>query len=133
VQSEAGIRFDSIPFKSGTDAVAACRAGDIPLVMEAPPVVVPHVTAGKLKALAVSGSVREPLLPDVPTVGEVLGHSVAGETWFGLVVPRGVGAEIVARLQGAAAAALGRPDLRKIYNGFGWRLIDGSSRANSRR
>ena len=127
LQSEAGIRLESIPFKSGTDAVAACRSGDIPLILEAPPVVAPHVIAGRLKALAVTGSVREPILPNVPTVGEALGRSVSGETWFGLVLPQGTSPEVVARLQRAAATALARAELRKVYNDFGWRIIDGSS------
>jgi tripartite-type tricarboxylate transporter receptor subunit TctC len=120
---------DSIAFKSGVDAVAAARSGELPLVMEAPPVIAPHVTAGRLKALAVTGTVREPVLPNVPTIGEALGRSVAGETWFGLVAPQGTPAEAVTRIQRAAAAALARAELRKLFGEFGWRLIENSSPA----
>ena len=127
VQSEAGLKLEWLPFKGGVEAVAACRAGDIPLAVEAPSTVAQHVKAGALKALAVTGTVREPTLPDVPTVSEILGRPVPGETWFGLVLPRGTPAEIVARLQRDTAAALARPEIRAVYSRFGWRLIEGSS------
>ena len=126
-QSEAGLRLEWLPFKGGVEAVAACRAGDIPLAVEAPSTVVQHVKAGALKALAVTGTFREPTLPDVPTVSEILGRKVPGETWFGLVLPRGTPTEIVVRLQRDAAAALARPEMRAVYTRFGWRLIEGSS------
>ncbi len=126
-QSEAGLKLEWLPFKGGVEAVAACRAGDIPLAVEAPSTVAQHVKAGALKALAVTGTVREPTLPDVPTVSEILGRRVPGETWFGLVLPRGTPAEIVARLQRDTAAALARPEIRAVYSRFGWRLIEGSS------
>ena len=126
-QSEAGLKLEWLPFKGGVEAVAACRAGDIPLAMEAPSTVVQHVKAGTLKALAVTGAVREPLLPDVATVSETLGRRVPGDSWFGLVLPRGTPTEVVARLQRDAAAALARPEMRAVYTRFGWRLIEGSS------
>ncbi len=126
-QSEANLRLDWLPFKGGVEAVAACRAGDIPLAVEAPSTVVPHIKAGTLKALAVTGTAREPTLPDVPTISEILGRRIPGETWFGLVLPRGSAPEVVARLQRDAAAAIAKPEMRAVYSRFGWRLIDGSS------
>ena len=126
-QSEANLRMEWLPFKGGVEAVAACRAGDIPLAVEAPSTVVPHIKAGTLKALAVTGSVREPTLPDVPTISEILGRRIPGETWFGLVLPRGTPPEVVARLQRDAAAAIAKPEMRAVYSRFGWRLIEGSS------
>ena len=126
-QSEANLRLDWLPFKGGVEAVAACRAGDIPLAVEAPSTVVPHIKAGTLKALAVTGTAREPTLPDVPTISEILGRRIPGETWFGLVLPRGTAPEIVARLQRDAAAAIAKPEMRAVYSRFGWRLIEGSS------
>ena len=127
VQSEANLRMEWLPFKGGVEAVAACRAGDIPLAVEAPSTVVPHIKAGTLKALAVTGSVREPTLPDVPTISEILGRRIPGETWFGLVLPRGTPPEVVARLQRDAAAAIAGPEMRAVYSRFGWRVIEGSS------
>ena len=126
-QSEANLRLDWLPFKGGVEAVAACRAGDIPLAVEAPSTMVPHIKAGTLKALAVTGTAREPTLPDVPTISEILGRRIPGETWFGLVLPRGTGPEVVARLQRDAAAAIAKPEMRAVYSRFGWRLIEGSS------
>lgn len=126
-QSEAGLKMDWVPFKGGVEAVAACRAGDVALAVEAPSTVLPHIQAGTIKALAVTGTQREPSLPDVPTVSEILGRRVPGDTWFGLVVPKATPTEIVARLRRDTALALTRPAIRGVYDRFGWRLIEGSS------
>jgi len=126
-QSEAGLKFDWVPFKGGVEAVASCRAGDVALAVEAPSTVLPHIQAGTLKAIAVTGTVREPSLPNVPTVSEILGRRVPGETWFGLVLPKGSPSDIVARLHRDTAIALTRPNIRSAYDRFGWRLIEGSS------
>jgi tripartite-type tricarboxylate transporter receptor subunit TctC len=126
-QSEANLRLDWLPFKGGVEAVAACRAGEIPLAIEAPSTVAQHIKAGTLKAIAVTGIMREPTLPDVPTFSEILGRRIPGDTWFGLILPKGTSAEIVSRLQREASAALAKTEMRSIYSRFGWRVIDGSS------
>ena len=126
-QSEANLRMEWVPFKGGVEAVAACRAGDLPLAIEAPSTVLPHIKAGTIKALAVTGTMREPSLPDVPTISEILGRRIPGETWFGLVLPRGAAPEVIARLQRDAAAAIAKPEMRAVYSRFGWRVIENSS------
>jgi len=126
-QSEANLRMEWVPFKGGVEAVAACRAGDLPLAIEAPSTVVPHIKAGTIKALAVTGTMREPSLPDVPTIGEILGRRIPGETWFGLVLPRGTAPDVIARLQRDAAAAIAKLEMRAVYSRFGWRVIENSS------
>jgi tripartite-type tricarboxylate transporter receptor subunit TctC len=75
----------------------------------------------------VTGTQREPSLPGVPTVSEILGRRVPGDTWFGLVLPKATPPEIVARLRRDTALALTQPSIRSVYDRFGWRLIEGSS------
>lgn len=127
IQNELGIKLDTVPFKGTAEAVAACRSGDVSLVLEAPPAIIPHAKDGKLKVLAVTGSSREPQVPDIPTVSEVAGSSVPGETWFGLIAPMGVSQDIVAQYQRSMSIALAKPELKSLYANFSWRIIERSS------
>ena len=70
-----------------------------------------HIKSGKLRALAVSGSTRSPVLPDVPTIAETVpGYS--GTLWVGLFAPAGLPNDVLATLQSAMAKTLAAKDLR---------------------
>jgi tripartite-type tricarboxylate transporter receptor subunit TctC len=78
----------------------------------------PHVRAGKLRALGVTSEQRLPILPDVPPVGESLkGYVFVG--WYGLVVPAGTPAPIVDKLYADTSAVLGNPEIRNFLAGEG--------------
>jgi tripartite-type tricarboxylate transporter receptor subunit TctC len=80
---------------------------------------VPHVNAGRLKALAVSMKKRSPLLPAVPTIDEsgVKGFELG--SWFGLLAPAGTSADIVNRLNGAVVKIVGTADFRERMSSQG--------------
>jgi tripartite-type tricarboxylate transporter receptor subunit TctC len=78
---------------------------------------VPHIKSGKLRALASTGAARSPLLPDVPTVAESGLKDFSVATWFGLLGPAGMPADLAARIQRDVARVLAAPDVRN-------RLID---------
>jgi tripartite-type tricarboxylate transporter receptor subunit TctC len=79
----------------------------------------PHIKAGKLKPLAVTGGERLRLLPDVPTVAESGYPGFRAATWFGLAVPSGTPAAVAARLQAAAASAVADPQFRSNFAQLG--------------
>jgi tripartite-type tricarboxylate transporter receptor subunit TctC len=111
LQSMAGFQMRHIPYKGPTPATQDVLGNQVPCGLLAGPTVLPHVRAGKLVALAVSGSRRSPTLPDVPTLAEA---GVAGyEADFTLVVfaPRGVPDALVGRFRQAFVDALGSPDV----------------------
>jgi tripartite-type tricarboxylate transporter receptor subunit TctC len=83
------------------------------------PVSMPHIKAGKLKALAVSGSKRLAELPDMPTVGETV-RGYEATTWFGLLVPRGTPRTIVETLNREIAKALAMPDVAERLAAIGF-------------
>lgn len=109
----AGIDILHVPYKGGAPAIAAVLAGEAAFNFGPMPATAMHVKAGRLKALAVSGSTRSKAFPNVPTVAEsgVSGYVVVG--WFGLVAPRGTPKPIVDRLHAATVQALNDPETRR--------------------
>ena len=111
LQFMAGFEMTHIPYKGPAPAAQDVLGNQVPCGLLAGPTVLPHVRAGKLVALAVSGSKRAPTLPDVPTMAEA---GVAGyEANFALVIfaPRGTPAETVERFRTAFVDAVKQPDV----------------------
>ena len=102
----AGITMTHVPYKGPAPAMQDMLGGQVDCGFLAGPTVLPHVKAGRLVALAVSGARRSPLLPDVPTVAES-GYPGYDAT-FSLVLfaPKGMPAAITRRMHDAMAAAL---------------------------
>jgi len=105
IQEATGTKITNVPYRGTGPALQAAVAGEVELALSILPVVMPHIKAGKLKPILVIAKTRLPALPDVPTYGE---ESIAlvRPTWFGIVAPAGVPADIVARLHEAMAATL---------------------------
>ncbi len=102
-----------VPYKGGGDALADLLPGRVPMMFCNVPLCLPHITSGKLRALAVTTEKRSALLPEVPTVAEsgLPGYDVSG--WFGLFVPTGTDEAIVQRLNREVLAILETPDVQK--------------------
>ncbi len=110
----AGIKINHIPYKGSPAAMNDLMGGQIPLMMEALPSALPHIKAGKMKALAITSPKRSPLLPDVPTVAEQLNKEFDVAAWSGIVVPAGTPVPVVASLSDAFRKAAQAPAVSQI-------------------
>ena len=107
VRLATGLPMTHIPYRGAGPAVADFLAGNIDLMIADTPVLLPQVTAGKMRALGVFGSARTPLLPDVATAPEQGQPSLVMENWYGVLAPTGVPAERRAALERAILSGHG--------------------------
>ncbi len=112
-QSMARIRWTHVPFKGAAPAAIAVMSGEIDFAFGATIGLLGNVRAGKLRAVAVTGTTRFAELPQVPTVAEsgVPGYSATG--WYGFYATGSTAPEIVRRLYNESVRALGAPDVKE--------------------
>ena len=112
-QSMARIRWNHVPFKGAAPAAIAVMSGEIDFAFGATIGLLGNVRAGKLRAVAVTGTKRFAELPQVPTVAEsgVPGYSATG--WYGFYATGGTAPEIARRLYNESVRALGAPDIKE--------------------
>jgi len=101
-----------VPYKGSAPGINDLISGHVQVMFNAMPSTLPHVKAGQLRALAVTGAKRTPLAPELPTMAETLpGFEIV--TWFGVLVPTGTPPSIIARLNAEFAKANQLPDVKK--------------------
>lgn len=105
----AGIDVVHTPYKGAAPALADLLAGRIAYTIDSPVMQMPAVRAGRLRALAVTGSSRAKVAPDVPTLGEAGLAGYEYNSWMGVAVPAGTPAAIVTRLNTELVRALRQP------------------------
>lgn len=117
--------FDAthVPYKGAAPATTDVIAGQIDFMMTNVVELLPHVRAGKLRALGVSSTSRDPLMPDVPTMQEagVAGYDVTN--WIGVLAPAGTPNVIVSRLSAELVAILKQPDIRDRLTAQGFNIV----------
>lgn len=111
-KSVAGIDITHVPYKGSGPAVTDLMAGQIQVLISAAPTITPHVKAGKIRALAVAGDKRVPLLPEVPTALEAGLPDFKFSIWFGLAGPKDMPVNVVNSIHGEVTKMLAKPDVR---------------------
>ena len=111
---QTGADLVHIPHKGVTAAAMGLVTGDVAFMIVPTELALPHIKAGKLRALAVTGTRRSPLAPDVPTVAEAGIADYNVNLWFGLLAPAGTPKEIVARLNAEVTQILNAAETRDL-------------------
>ncbi len=114
-KSLAGVKLVHIPYKGSAPAVTDLLGGQVQVMFDNAPNVMPQVKAGRLRALAQSGLTRSSIAPELPTVAEagVQGYEVT--VWFGLVAPAGTPREVIVKLNIEVLKILAMPDVRDRF------------------
>jgi len=121
----SGTRMTHVPYKGLGPAYADLIAGNIEMSFPAIVSSLPHIRAGKLRALAVTLPKRSPVVPELPTIVEAGVPGVVVVNWYGLLVPLGTPQPVIERLSRGVASAMSQPDVVKRL------LADGSDAATS--
>ena len=122
-QRTAGVTIHHVPYKSGGEAVTAVLSGQATGMFVNPPVVMPQIKAGTLRALAVAGATRLPQLPDVPSTLEAGVNGFDITSWFGVVAPANTPPSLVERLSSQIATALHESDVQQRLVDLGVRPV----------
>jgi len=115
----AGIDMQHIPFKGSAQAIADVIGGQIPLNFENIAVVLPHIKAGKVRALGVTSARRNRFLPDVPTIAESGYPGFESVGWFGLMAPAATPREVLNKLNAETVRILNLPEVNARILGLG--------------
>jgi tripartite-type tricarboxylate transporter receptor subunit TctC len=113
LKSLAGIDMLHIPYKGSTPGVVDLLAGQVSVMTPNVLTALPHIKAGRLRALAVTSGKRSDALPDVPTLAEAGVPGYDSTQWYGVLAPAGTPRPIVTRLHGEIVRALRAPDVRE--------------------
>lgn len=114
-----GFKMLHVPYKGSNPSITAAIAGEVQAAMAGLATALPHVKAGRLKGLAVTGAKRSRFAPDLPTVAESGIPGYAFDVWYGLVFPGGTPRAIVAKTNAEVVGLLKSPEVAKRFSGAG--------------
>ncbi len=117
------VDFVRVPYGGAGPAVAAVVGNQVPVACTALPPTVPHIQAGRLRALAVTAGKRAAVLPDVQTMAEAGFKGQEADTLTGLLAPAGTPKAIVSKLSGEILRILAQQDVKERLTGLGFDVI----------
>jgi tripartite-type tricarboxylate transporter receptor subunit TctC len=129
---DTGIDMQHVPYKGSGPAHIDLMGGQIQLMFDNIVALMPHVKAGKVRALAVSSAKRHPLLPDVPSLQEAGVKDFETVAWFGFVAPAATPRDVVSRLNAEVVKVIAQPEVRKRLIDAGSQIIGNSPEAADR-
>lgn len=114
-----GLQITHVPYKGSAPALVDLLGGRISMMFDTIAQETQNIAKGKVRALAVTGPKRSPLLPDVPTASEAGLKDFDVTIWFGVLAPAGTPRPVVDRLNHAIVAVMGAPDMKKLMQAQG--------------
>jgi tripartite-type tricarboxylate transporter receptor subunit TctC len=116
-----------VPYKGAGPALVDLISGQVQASFVSVPAAAPHIKSGRIRALAVTGARRSPLVPDLPTLSEAGLKGYGSEQWYGVLAPRHTPRGVIERLNNDFAWALGQPDTRSRLHESGFEIATDTS------
>ena len=126
-KSITGTSIVHVPYKGTGAAVIDLMGGHVQVMFGSVSGTLPHVRAGRMRALGISSPQRWPTLPEIPTVAEAAVPGFETNTWYGLLAPAGTPSTVVSKLQADFAGVLHATDVRKMVLDMGFIAVGNSS------
>lgn len=123
LKARADIDIVHVPYKGSNPALLAMLGGEMDGMFDAPASLLPHIKAGRLRALAVTTGTRSPSLPEVPTMVEAGLSDFQVNVWFGLTAPAGTPSDIVQKVYRDTSAALTLPSVAERLGQLGFDIV----------
>jgi len=123
----AGVDIVHVPYKGSAPALVDLLGGQVQLMFDNIPSALPHIKAGKLKALATTGAKRDAALADLPTVAESGIAGYESDVWFGLTAPAATPRDIIVRLSDECQKAVKAPAFAKRMTELGYNILGTSA------
>jgi tripartite-type tricarboxylate transporter receptor subunit TctC len=111
----AGVDLVHVPYRNSGEARSGIIGGQVQMMIDAVTAMAPNVSQGQVRALAITGTARSSVLPDVPTVAEAGLPGYEATIWLGLMAPTGTSKPIIDKLNAAVNAAIKRPEIVKLW------------------
>lgn len=124
LKATTGMQITHVPYKGAAPALTALIAGQINMMFESGPAVIPHVRSGKLRVLAVGSQRRSLALPEVPTVAEAGVPGFNAQSWAAFLAPTGTPRPIIQKLNAELNAALSKPATKERLLGMGAEVLE---------
>jgi tripartite-type tricarboxylate transporter receptor subunit TctC len=118
-KAQAGVEITHVPYKGSAPAVTDLIGGEVQIMFDNVNSSLPHIRAGKLRAIAVNSAKRLDSLPDVPTVAEAGMPAITSAAWFSIMAPAGTPQPVLVRLRKAMSETLKDPATRQRLAGLG--------------
>ncbi len=122
----AGVDMTHVPYRSSVAALVDLMAGRVDVMFDNIPSALPHIKAGKLRALATTGAKRAAVLPDLPTIAEQGFEGYEAGVWIGLLAPKGTPESVIAKLNAAGQNAVKTPEFVKRMADLGYEVVGGT-------
>jgi tripartite-type tricarboxylate transporter receptor subunit TctC len=114
-----GTRLVHVPYKGSGPLMVDLRGGHVMMAFDSIMATVPHIKAGKLRAMGIAATGRSPVAPEIPTIAEAGGPEVIIGSWYGVLAPAATPRDIIAKLHAEVVKALATPELRERYVSMG--------------
>ena len=126
-KTETSVNLVHVPYKGSAPAVVDVASGQVDMMFDGIPALLPHIKSGKLRPIAAVSVKRNSQLPELPTFTELGYPSMVASVWYGLMAPAGLPPAVLARIQQGVARAVEQPKVIEVFSATGARAVSRSS------